>query len=76
MKVSERSFEKTIECGLLRYGPDACVGEGAGIREEGAPYGEFPPGSFRKRRPEEYDLSLCLVPRDVIDFIIATQPKE
>ena len=61
MEVSERSFEKTIECGLLRYGPDACVGEGAGVREEAAPYGEFPPGGFRKRRPEEYDRSLCLV---------------
>jgi type I restriction enzyme R subunit len=74
--ISELSFEKTIECGLLRYGPDACVSEGVGVREEAAPYGEFPPGGFRKRRPEEYDRSLCLVPRDVIDFIIATQPKE
>ena len=32
-EVSERSFEKTIECGLLRYGPDACAGEAAGVRE-------------------------------------------
>jgi len=40
------------------------------------PYGEYPPGGYRKRAPEEYDQALCLIPRDVIDFIIATQPKE
>jgi len=76
VEVSERSFEKTIECALLRLGPDACAGEAAGVREEAAPYGEFPAGSYRKRPPEEYDLSLCLLPRDVIDFVLATQPKE
>jgi len=74
--VSERSFEKTIECGLLRHGPDACAGETAGVEEETAPYGEFPAGGYRKCPPEEYDLSLCLLPRDVIDFVLATQPKE
>jgi len=76
MEISERSFEKTIECGLLRYGPDACLGEVTGIREESAPYGESAQGGYRKRPPEEYDASLCLLPRDVIDFILATQPKE
>jgi hypothetical protein len=75
-EVSERSFEKTIECGLLRYGPYACAGEKGGVREASAPFGEFPPGIYRKRPPEEYDQSLCLIPRDVIDSIIATQPKE
>jgi len=76
IEVSERSFEKTIECGLLRYGPDACAGGVGRVRETAPPYGEFPPGSYRKRPPEEYDQSLCLISRDVIDFIIATQPKE
>jgi type I restriction enzyme R subunit len=76
VEISERSFEKSIECGLLRFGPDACVGDVTGIREEAAPYGEFPPGGYRKRPPEEYDRSLCLIPRDVIDFVLATQPKE
>jgi len=37
MEVSERSFEKTIECGLLRYGPDACAGEGGAVREAAPP---------------------------------------
>ncbi len=77
VEVSERSFEKTIECALLRFGPDACEQEQApGVREEAAPYGEFPPGRFLKRPPEAYDASLCLLPRDVIDFVLATQPKE
>ena len=77
MEISERSFEKTIECGLLQYGPDSCAGEVvAGVREAQAPYGEFAPGGYRKRRPEEFDRSLCVIPRDAIDFILATQPKE
>jgi len=76
VEVSERNFEKTIECGLLRYGPDACAGEIGGVREAAAPYGESAPGGYRKRPPEEYDAALCLLPRDVIDFILATQPKE
>jgi type I restriction enzyme R subunit len=76
VEVSERSFEKTIECGLLRLGPDACAGEAPGVREESVPYGEFPAGGYRKRPLEEYDPSLLLLPRDVIDFVLATQPKE
>lgn len=55
VEVSERSFEKTIECGLLRYGPDGCAGEIGGIREEAAPDGESPPRGYRKRATEEYD---------------------
>ena len=78
VEVSERSFEKTIECGLLRGGPNACAGEGdqAGVGEEAAPYGEFPAGGYLKRSPEEYNQSLCLLPRDALDFVLATQPKE
>lgn len=35
-----------------------------------------PPGGYQKRSPEDYDRTLCLIPRDAIDFIYATQPKE
>jgi type I restriction enzyme R subunit len=35
-----------------------------------------PPGGYRKRLPEDYDRALCLLPRDVVDFVLATQPKE
>ncbi|KAF5428674.1 type I restriction enzyme, R subunit [Candidatus Methanophagaceae archaeon] len=31
---------------------------------------------YHKRRPEDYDKDLCLIPKEVIRFIQATQPKE
>jgi type I site-specific restriction-modification system R (restriction) subunit len=74
-EVSERSFEETIECGLLQRGPDACARDGA-IHERPSFYGNAFAGGYRKRAPEDYDRTLCLIPRDVTDFILATQPKE
>jgi len=74
--ISERSFEEAIECGLLQHGPDNCAGDTAAIRETPPPYGDTPPGGYRKRNPEDYDRALCLLPRDVVDFVLATQPKE
>jgi type I restriction enzyme R subunit len=77
VEISERSFEEAIECGLLQYGPDACLGHATSAREAPPPhYGDTPPGGYRKGRPEDYDRSLCLLPRDVVDFVLATQPKE
>jgi len=75
-EVSERSFEEAIECGLLQHGPDACAGEANAVRETPPPFGDTPPGGYRKRKPEDYDRTLCLLPRDVVDFVLATQPKE
>jgi len=75
-EISERSFEEAIDCGLLQYGPDACVGDSMAVRETPPPYGDTPPGGYRKRKPEDYDRRLCLLPRDVVDFVLATQPKE
>jgi type I restriction enzyme R subunit len=75
-EISERSFEETIECALRRHGPDACAGEATAVRETSPPYGETPPGGYRTRKPEDYDRPLCLLPRDVVDFVLATQPKE
>ena len=74
--VSERSFEEAIECGLLQHGPDACAGDTPAARETSPPYGDTPPGGYRRRQPEDYDRTLCLLPRDVVDFVLATQPKE
>lgn len=76
--ISERSFEDAIEAALLQYGPDAYAGDSdtSGVRETPVPYGEMPPGGYHKRRPEDYDRVLCLIPRDVVDFVLATQPKE
>jgi type I restriction enzyme R subunit len=75
-EISERSFEEAIECALLRYGPDACAGDASAVRETPPAYGDAPPGGHRKRIPEDYDRTLCLLPRDVVDFVLATQPKE
>lgn len=74
--ISERSFEDAIEAALLQYGPDAHTGDASAVRETPSPYGEMPPGGYHKRKTEEYDRTLCLIPRDVVDFVLATQPKE
>src|SRR2546427_1448177 len=76
LQISERSFEQAIECGLLQHGPDACAGDAQSVHETPPPYGETPPGGYRMRKPEDYDRTLCLLPRDVVDFVLATQPKE
>ncbi len=75
-EISERAFEEAIECGLLQYGPDACPGDATAVRETSLPYGESPPGGYRRRKPDDYDRELCLLPRDVVDFVLATQPRE
>ena len=74
--VSERAFEEAIERVLLQHGPDACPGDATAVREASPPYGENPPGGYRRRKPEDYDRALCLLPRDVVDFVLATQPAE
>ncbi|GIW43784.1 MAG: hypothetical protein KatS3mg077_1066 [Candidatus Binatia bacterium] len=75
--ISERSFEEAIERALLAYGPDAeSRGRSKAAEPEPPPYGDYAPGGYHKRRAEEYDRALCLIPRDVLDFILATQPKE
>ena len=76
-EVSERAFEDTIEASLLRHGPDAPRGGAKSVRESPPSYGDDPsPGGYGQRRPEDYDRALCLIPTDVIDFLLATQPKE
>ena len=75
--VSERAFEDAIEAALLRHGPDEVLGEPTAA-EEPASYGDpwMQPGGYHRRRSEDYDRELCLLPNDVVDFILATQPKE
>lgn len=75
-KISERSFEDTIEAGLLQNGPDALADSPVAVHLTPGTYEDVVPGGYRKRRPEEYDRALCLIPRDVLDFIYATQPRE
>jgi len=76
-EISERSFEESIERALLAGGPDAYPrGDSMVAEPPPPPYRDYAPGGYRRRRPEDYDRSLCLIPRDVVDFILATQPKE
>ncbi len=76
--ISERAFEDTIEATLLRHGPDEIHGEPTTVAEEATPFGDpwTQPGGYHRRRSEDYDRELCLLPDDVVDFILATQPKE
>ncbi len=74
--ISERAFEEAIERVLLQYGPDAYAGDSKTVSEPASAFGHTPPGGYRSRRPEDYDRALCLLPRDVLDFVLATQPKE
>ena len=74
MEISEKNFEQTIEAVLLMGGPDAPTRERP-MRER-ALAGEFAPGGYRQRKPEDYDRALCLDTRLALDFIYATQPKE
>ena len=76
--ISERSFEDAIEAALLRQGADSPTDVRARVGENRELYGlqEMAPGGYHKRRPQEYDRTLCLIPRDVLDFVLATQPRE
>jgi type I restriction enzyme R subunit len=74
--ISERSFEEAIECALLQNGPDDCSTSTTAVREMTVAYGDNPPGGYRRRTPEDYDRALSLMPCDVLDFLLGTQPKE
>lgn len=77
MDVSEKNFEFLIEATLLAGGPDAYPKHPEAMGHPQPPgYAEFAPGGYRKRKSEDYDRALCLIPKDVLDFIYATQPKE
>ena len=75
--ISERAFEAAIEAALLRHGPDAPGSSPKAVRESPPPYGDdAAPGGYHRRRSEDYDRALCLIPADVVDFLQATQPDE
>ncbi len=77
-KISERSFEEAIEAILLETHRETYVTGNApvGFDAGAPPYGDMVPGGYHKRQPEDYNRKLCLIARDVLDFIYATQPKE
>jgi len=69
--TSEKDLEATIESVL--------VGEADGASAEPVTrydVGQYEPGGYRKRNPTDYNRERCLIPDDLFDFVIATQPKE
>lgn len=72
---SEGDFEASIEAALLAGGPDAGVAAGV-LRERPADFGELVPGGYQRRESRDYNRDLCLIPRDVLSFLYATQPQE
>lgn len=76
IEISEKNLEDTIEALLHAGGPDSPIQGEKSIRESSTFPGIYLPGGFRKRFPEDYDRSLCLIPKEVIDFVYITQPKE
>ena len=76
--ISERAFEDAIEAALLRGGPDEVAAGASEVRERPEPFGydALQSGGYHRRRSGDYDRELCLLPNDVVDFVLATQPKE
>jgi type I restriction enzyme R subunit len=73
--ISEKNLEAAIEAALLAGGPDDPA-PASGVQEPLFGDGEYPPGGYRRRKPEDYDRALCLDPGPLFDFIYATQPVE
>ena len=76
-EVSERVFEEAIECALLQGGPEcACPARRLPSARRRRPTATRRRAATASALPEDYDRALCLLPRDVVDFVLATQPKE
>lgn len=69
-EISEAALEEAIEAALVEGSTEGTVAE------DQAGYGDAIPGGYRKHPPQAYDRALCLLPDEVIDFVITTQPKE
>ena len=77
-EISERAFEEAIEAVLLRPVGEELPGGEALAGEATPSFGGqgMQPGGYHQRLPQDYDRTLCLLPRDVVDFLLATQPKQ
>jgi len=73
--ISEKNFETTIESLLLAGGVDDPE-PSRNLKERSVLEGAYTAGGYHKRTSDQYDKSLCLIPKDVLDFILITQPKE
>jgi type I restriction enzyme, R subunit len=73
--ISEKNFEAIIESLLLAGGLDDPE-PSLSLKERSVVQGAYTSGGYYKRRTEQYDKSLSLIPKDVLDFILITQAKE
>lgn len=73
-EIKERAFEDAIVNVLTTGRMDGKAS--TEIKERASGFGEYIPGGYAKRTSADYDRNLCLIPEDVFDFILATQPKE
>jgi type I restriction enzyme R subunit len=69
--TSEQDFESTIVATLTTE-PERQAGE-PDVRYDA---GRFAPGGYRTRTASDYDAERCLIPDDLVDFLLATQPAE
>lgn len=67
-EFSENAFEQAIESVLVTGRPDGISGDRTAESTPG--YGEFIPGGYHRRTSTDYDKDLCLIPQDVLDFIL------
>lgn len=74
MDTSEKDFETSIEASLLRDPLNSGPKDGSALAD--AATGAYLSGGYHRREPADYDKELCLIPKDVLDFLYATQPKE
>jgi len=74
--ISEKNFETIIESLLLAGGPNDPETNRSLRERMTVTEGTYTSGGYNKRAPEAYDKTLCLIPKDVLDFILITQPKE
>jgi type I restriction enzyme, R subunit len=75
VNVKEAEFESDIQGALLTGGPDALEGQFL-AHEDPAEYGAWIPGNYQSRADADFDKKLLLLPKDTLDFVMTTQPKE
>jgi len=69
--TSESDFEATIVNTLTDEEGEAVSGPSVDYQA-----GSFAPGGYRQRDRSDYNRERCLIPEDLYDFVVATQPEE
>ena len=69
--TSEKDLEAAIEAVLVSEA-DGTSAE----TPERYDTGRYEPGGYRTRSAKDYNRERCLIPDDLFDFVVATQPKE